>query len=162
MENWELSAQLDPTFPTVWRNLALARFNKQNRQEEALEYMERAFHLNENDERVLMELDQLYKRLQKPHQERLDFLQKYPALIARRDDLVLEEITLLNQTGNYKEAMKKLDAHKFHPWEGGEGKVPTQYQICRVELAKQALAQQHYGEAKRLLEQCLEYPEHLG
>ncbi|MBP3789217.1 MAG: DUF5107 domain-containing protein [Prevotella sp.] len=162
VENWELSAQLDPTFPTVWRNLALARFNKQNRQEEALEYMERAFHLNENDERVLMELDQLYKRLQKPHQERLDFLQKYPALIARRDDLVLEEITLLNQTGNYKEAMKKLDAHKFHPWEGGEGKVPMQYQICRVELAKQAISQQRYGEAKKLLEQCLDYPEHLG
>ena len=162
IENWELSAQLDSTFPTVWRNLALARFNKQDRQEEALEYMERAFHLDENDERVLMELDQLYKRLQKPHQERLDFLQKYPALIARRDDLVLEEITLLNQTGNYKEAMKKLDAHKFHPWEGGEGKVPMQYQICRVELAKQAISQQRYGEAKKLLEQCLDYPEHLG
>ena len=63
IENWELSAKLDPKFPTVWRNLALARFNKQNRQEEALEYMEKAFHLDENDERIFMELDQLYKRL---------------------------------------------------------------------------------------------------
>ncbi|MCR5180700.1 MAG: DUF5107 domain-containing protein, partial [Bacteroidaceae bacterium] len=162
IENWELSAQLDPTFPTVWRNLALARFNKQGREQEALGYMEKAFHLNEADERVLMELDQLYKRMQKPHSERLAFLQQYPQLVQRRDDLVLEEITLLNQTGNYKEAMQKLDAHKFHPWEGGEGKVSAQYQICRVELAKQAIAQQRYGEAKRLLEQCLDYPEHLG
>ena len=119
IENWEKAAKLDPEFPTVWRNLALARFNKQNRQDEALEYMEKAFHLDETDSRILMELDQLYKRLQKPHQERLDFLQQYPQQIAQRDDLVLEEITLLNQLGRYEEAMQKLDAHVFHPWEGG-------------------------------------------
>ena len=172
VENWELSAKLDPKFPTVWRNLALARFNKQDRQEEALEYMERAFHLDETDSRILMELDQLYKRLHKPHQERLDFLQQYPELIQQRDDLVLEEITLLNQLGRYEEAMQKLDAHQFHPWEGGEGKVPAQYQICRIEQAKCLLSEKGKVNsekfataqqmAKRLLEECLVYPSHLG
>ena len=162
IENWERSAELDPTFPTVWRNLALGRFNKQDKQQEALEYMERAFHLDENDERVLMELDQLYKRLHHPHAERLAFLQKYPELIRRRDDLVLEEITLLNQVGRYEEAMQKLDARTFHPWEGGEGKVPTQYQICRVELAKAAIIAKEYDKAVGLLSECLAYPRHLG
>ena len=169
IRNWECSAKLDPNFPIVWRNLALARFNKENRQDEALEYMEKAFHLDETDSRMLMELDQLYKRLHKPHQVRLDFLQKYPQLIQQRDDLVLEEITLLNQLGRYEEAMKKLDAHQFHPWEGGEGKVSSQYQICRVELAKQELAKQdkqerqdNINKAIRLLEECLEFPPHLG
>ena len=162
IENWELSARLDPQFPTVWRNLALGRFNKQDKQQEALEYMERAFRLNENDERVLMELDQLYKRLHHSHKERLAFLQKYPALIQRRDDLVLEEITLLNQTGRYEEAMQRLDARIFHPWEGGEGKVSTQYQICRVELAKKAICDKDYEKAIKLLNGCLEYPHHLG
>ena len=162
IENWELSARLDSQFPTVWRNLALGRFNKQDKQQEALEYMERAFHLDENDERVLMELDQLYKRLHHSHKERLAFLQKYPALIQRRDDLVLEEITLLNQTGRYEEAMQRLDARIFHPWEGGEGKVSTQYQICRVELAKKAICDKDYEKAIKLLNECLEYPHHLG
>ena len=162
IENWELSARLDPKFPTVWRNLALGRFNKQDRQQEALEYMERAFSLDENDERILMELDQLRKRLHHSHQERLTFLQKYPELIQRRDDLVLEEITLLNQTGRYEEAMQKLDAHIFHPWEGGEGKVSAQYQISRVELAKQALTRRDFESAVRLLSECLDYPHHLG
>ncbi len=163
IENWELSARLDTQFPTVWRNLALARFNKQEQQQEALEYMERAFHLDETDSRVLMELDQLYKRLQKPHAERLDFLRRYPHLIAQRDDLVLEEITLLNQLGRYEEALQKLDAHKFHPWEGGEGKVSGQYQLCRMEIAKRLLRDDpQSAEAKRLLEECLVYPPHLG
>jgi tetratricopeptide (TPR) repeat protein len=162
IENWERSAELDSNFPIVWRNLALARFNKQDRQDEALEYMEKAFHLNEKDSRMLMELDQLYKRLHKLHQARLDFLQKYSKLIQQRDDLVLEEITLLNQLGRYEEAMTKLDAHQFHPWEGGEGKVSSQYQICRVELAKQALVAKSYEKAISLLQECLEYPPHLG
>ena len=154
--------ELDPAFPTVWRNLALARFNKQGLQEEALQYMEKAFLLDENDERVLMELDQLYKRMHKPHTGRLVFMQQYPELIQRRDDLVLEEITLLNQTGDYEEAMRKLDAHTFHPWEGGEGKVTAQYQVCRVELAKKAIVAKDYEKAVTLLNECLEYPPHLG
>ena len=173
MENWNISAQTDPNFPTVWRNMALGTFNKLGQEDKAVEMMERAFALDENDERVLMELDQLYKRLHRPHNERLAFLQKYPELIQRRDDLVLEEITLLNQLGRHEEAMHKLDAHKFHPWEGGEGKVPAQYQICRVELAKRSLTPTHshkdrgvdtsaIEEAVKLLEECLVFPQHLG
>ena len=162
MENWQLSADIDPKFPTVWRNLALGTFNKLGKEEEALQMMERAFNLDQDDERILMELDQLYKRLHRPHAERLVFLQKYPDLIQRRDDLVLEEITLLNEVGRYEEAMQKLDAHIFHPWEGGEGKVPTQYQIARVELAKKAILDKNYEKAIKLLSECLEYPHHLG
>jgi tetratricopeptide (TPR) repeat protein len=179
IDNWELSARLDPSFPTVWRNLALARFNKQGRQEEAVEYMEKAFHLDPTDARMLMELDQLYKRMQRPHQMRLSFLRQYSKLIQQRDDLVLEEITLLNQLGCYDEAMAAFNKHRFHPWEGGEGKVSAQYQICRVEIAKRSLAhispsipEPHYPvdiplmseelKAIRLLQDCLSYPHSLG
>ena len=167
---WERSADIRPDHPAVWRNLALAAFNKQNDRQRAVILMERAFHSDETDSRILMELDQLYKVVQRPHVDRLKFLQQYPSLIAERDDLVLEEITLLNQVERYEESMQKLDAHKFHPWEGGEGKVPAQYQICRVEQAKRMLTQnpqeagrtENVDKALALLEQCLEYPHHLG
>ena len=162
MEAWEVAAKLDKSFPTVWRNLALAYFNKKDDQATAIEYMECAFDLDTTDARILMELDQLYKRVRRPHVERLAFLQQYPALIAQRDDLVLEEITLLNQIGEYEKAKALLDAHIFHPWEGGEGKVSAQYQLSRVELAKQALISNEYVKVVTLLEECLEYPFHLG
>lgn len=162
IELWRKSTELNPSFPTVWRNLALATFNKLDDTEAAVEMMERAFNLDTDDARILMELDQLYKRLGRDHAERLAFLEKYPELIKRRDDLLLEEITLLNLTGNYRRAMELLDGHIFHPWEGGEGKVPAQYQYSRVELAKQALAAGNATEAVKLLEECLVYPHHLG
>lgn len=161
-EAWERSAALDETFPTVWRNLALAYFNKRHNAAKALEYMERAFRLDPTDARILMELDQLYKRLQRPHRERLTRLEHYPELIDKRDDLLLEVITLLNQTGNYAQAKERLDAHVFHPWEGGEGKVAAQYQIARVEMAKNCIKAGRYNEAITLLEACLDYPPHLG
>lgn len=75
--------------------------------------MERAFQLNPADARILMELDQLYKRMCRPHAERLAFLEQYPELIMQRDDLVLEEITLLNQIGEYEKAKELLDDHIF-------------------------------------------------
>ena len=162
IEAWEASARLDAQFPTVWRNLALAYFNKKNEETKAVEYMERAFRLDTTDARILMELDQLYKRICRSHTERLAFLQKYSELVSQRDDLILEEITLLNQMGECKQAKELLDAHIFHPWEGGEGKVSGQYQFARVELAKKALAATDYKDAIVLLEECLEYPHHLG
>lgn len=162
MQAWEMSASLDANFPTVWRNLALGYFNKQGQEQKAIDCMERAFKLDKTDARILMELDQLYKRVQRSHTERLAFLQQYPELVASRDDLLLEKITLLNQLGKYTEAKILLDSHTFHPWEGGEGKVPTQYQFARTELAKQAIAENRNDEAIVLLEECLEYPPHLG
>jgi len=163
---WEMSARLDDKFPGVWRNLALARFNKQGRSDEALDYMERAFSLDQTDARMLMELDQLRKRMHVEPRERLDQLQAHQELIAQRDDLVLEEVTLLNQLGRFDEAMHKLDQRRFHPWEGGEGKVTAQYQLCRVEQAKRLMAgapgKQSLQQAIGLLEQCLDYPPHLG
>ncbi|MBR4845545.1 MAG: DUF5107 domain-containing protein, partial [Bacteroidaceae bacterium] len=170
-ENWELSAERDPNFPTVWRNLALYYYNKEKNREKALACMERAFHLDETDGRILMELDQLYKVTGKPHAERLEFLEKYPTLITQRDDLLLEQITLLNQLNRYDEAIPLLDGHIFHPWEGGEGKVPAQYQYARVEKAKKILNKplsespiqdSELKEAITLLEECLTYPHHLG
>lgn len=162
---WEKAQTLAPAFPTVWRNLALAYFNKRHDREKALLCMEKAFGLDNTDARIFMELDQLYKRIGKAHAERLALYAKHPELSGKREDLLLEYVTLLNQTGRYDEAMRIIDSSKFHPWEGGEGKVPAQYQLARVELAKQCLAEGGkvaIEKALTLLGQCLEYPHHLG
>jgi tetratricopeptide (TPR) repeat protein len=159
---WEKSVKIDESFPTVLRNLSLASFNKLHLEAKAVEYLEKAFSLDTSDSRILMELDQLYKRLCRPHKDRLAFLDKYFHLVEQRDDVYLEYITLCNQLGNYTKAIELIDRHIFHPWEGGEGKVPAQYQLARVELAKQLMNQNEYQQAIKLLNECLEYPHNLG
>ncbi|MDR2919463.1 MAG: DUF5107 domain-containing protein [Tannerella sp.] len=159
---WEQSQQLDDTFPTVLRNLSLAYFNKLNKKEEAIRLLEKAFALDTADARLLMELDQLYKRLNRPHQERLAFLDQYKETVWKRDDLYLEYITLLNQLGRYHEAMQLIDQHKFHPWEGGEGKTTKQFTICKTHLAKEAIKNKDYEKALLLLNDTDVYPHNLG
>jgi len=159
---WELSASINPDYPVVLRNLALASFNKQKDVPKAVSLLEKAYSLNENDARILMELDQLRKRLNVPHAERLAFLEARMKIVLQRDDLYLEFVTLQNQLGQYGEAKAMIDKRKFHPWEGGEGKVTGQYVLCRLELAKKAIAASKYEEAIALLNETDVYPDNLG
>lgn len=162
IECWEQSVRIEDGFPTAHRNLSLAYYNKRNDAGKALRSMEKAFSLDTTDARVLMELDQLYKRLNRDHTERLDFLNKHLPLVEQRDDLYLERITLYNQLGDHLNARRLLGAHKFHPWEGGEGKVTAQHIICHLELAKQAAGAGKYEDALQLLNQAENYPSNLG
>ncbi len=159
---WERSAELDASFATVRRNLGLAYFNKREDPEKALACFEKAFRLNPADARVFFELDQLYKRLNHPPASRLARLQAHFDLVEQRDDLYLEYVILLNLAGRPRDAYQALLARRFHPWEGGEGKVTGQYVFSLVELARAALAA---GEAQRavdLLTQAQSYPQNLG
>ena len=69
---WELSAQTDPDFATVHRNLSLAYYNKCHDAQRAREEMEKAFALNTSDVRIFLELDQLYKKLGWTFEQRLE------------------------------------------------------------------------------------------
>ncbi len=159
---WEQSINANKDFATAYRNLSLACYNKQNNPKKALEYLEKAFSLNTDDARVLMELDQLYKIKSKPFEERLQLLNRYLPLVVQRDDLYLERITLYNNIGEYEKAKELLSQRRFHPWEGGEGKVIGQFLLSHLELAKIALIKKDFTAAINLLNELEDYPENLG
>ena len=162
IECWENSVRIADHFPTVHRNLSLAYYNKLNDPGKALDSLEKAFSLDQTDARVLMELDQLYKKLSRDHKERLQFLEEHLSLVEKRDDLYVERITLYNHLKKYQKAKDLLSDYKFHPWEGGEGKVIIQYIICHLELAKQSIDAGNYNEALQLLTHAENYPSNLG
>ena len=159
---WERARELDPNFPTVHRNLGLAYYNQRHDPQAALQAFETAFELAPTDARVLFELDQLRKRINRPPAERLPHLERHEALVAKRDDLTLERVTLLNLLGEPYQAHQLLMARRFHPWEGGEGKVTGQYVASLLELARRALEQGEPARALDHLQRASAYPEHLG
>lgn len=160
--NWERSAALDEQFPTVHRNLALAYFNKQQDSGKALKALEKAFSLDQTDARVLMELDQLYKRLGYEPARRLETLEECRKLVDERDDLYLEYASLFNALGEHEKAYELIMARTFHPWEGGEGKVTGQYVYSLTEMARKAIGEGEYEKAVDLLNRAQVYPENLG
>lgn len=162
IELWERSRNLDEKFPTTHRNLALAYYNKKNDPQAARDEMEEAYKLDVTDARVLMELDQLYKKLGETNEFRMNNLENHWDTVLKRDDLYLESVALLNAMGKYEKAKERLCQRKFHPWEGGEGKVPAQYVFCRKQLALQAINAKEYARAITLLKEAQMYPENLG
>ncbi|MDG3581091.1 DUF5107 domain-containing protein [Galbibacter pacificus] len=162
MSCWEKSIAIDSGFATIHRNLSLAYFNKKKDAEQALKSLEKAFKLDPTDARILMELDQLYKRLNYDLVFRLSFLEANLELVIQRDDVYLERINLYNLLGKHEKAFTLIKNRKFHPWEGGEGKVTGQYVTCLVEMAKNAIHKDHHENAINYLEQAQFYPDNLG
>jgi tetratricopeptide (TPR) repeat protein len=159
---WQRSSAIDDSFPTVLRNLGIAVFNKIGDHKAALEYFEKAFNLNQADARILMELDQLYKRLNFDSPLRLALLKKHQDTSEIRDDIYLEIAALHNFAGDYEVAYEHLMNRKFHPWEGGEGKVSWHYIYCLVEMAKVNIEKGDYNKAITHLDEAQEYPHNLG
>ncbi|MBQ7371699.1 MAG: DUF5107 domain-containing protein [Blautia sp.] len=155
---WEDSEAKNDTFPTVLRNLSIAYYNKRGDAGKALEKLEKAFALDTTDARVFLELDQLYKKLDRSVEERLGNYEKYAigtqhpkerggytgesdavSLVKQRDDLMIEYVTLLNSAGRYQECYDTIMGHTFRPWEGAEGKVSAQYKAALVQMAKKKI-----------------------
>ncbi|MBN1795146.1 MAG: DUF5107 domain-containing protein [Sedimentisphaerales bacterium] len=162
IDAWEKSAALDDGFPTVHRNLGLAYYNKRHDPARARRAYEKAYSLDCSDARVFYEMDQLYKKLGKSPDERLAFMEAHHNVLPLRDDLYIEYIWLLNQTGEYEKALEHLLKHNFHPWEGGEGKVIGAYVFVLTAIAKGCIQNDWYKEAINYLQKTQKYPENLG
>ncbi len=161
------ATEINVNFATAHRNLALIYFNKKLDKEQARLRMEQAFRLDTTDARILLELDQLYKKCGVGVEERIKIYEEHLELVLERDDLYTEYVTLHNLSGNYETALGLIGEHKFHPWEGGEGKISSQYvtsltQLARLKLQSEELASEDVNLAISYLEEALTYPENLG
>ena len=162
IELWERSTDLNQDFPTVWRNLSLAYFNKNQAPQKALDCIHKAFELDDSDARVFMEYDQLLKKLNTPTEQRLLLFEKYEHLVEQRDDLYVEYVALLNLHEQYDKAYQQIMARQFHPWEGGEGKVTGQYEMTTKALATQLLDKGEVEKSMNWLRKAQDYPHSLG
>jgi tetratricopeptide (TPR) repeat protein len=162
IQHWERSCQIDASFAIPWRNLGIAWHNVRGNAERALECYEKAFRADPSDARLLYELDQLCKRTGIPPAKRLSRLEINRSLVDFRDDLVVELVTLYNQTDESKKALQLLSDRRFHPWEGGEGLVSGQYVRAHLLIGRQALKTGGASEALKHFEAARNYPENLG
>jgi len=159
---WECSCQIDPQFSIPWRNLGIAWFNVRKNPGRALECYEKAFRAEPSDARLLYELDQLCKRMGTPPERRLSKLEEHRDLVDQRDDLVVELVTLCNQTRKTAQALQILSSRRFHPWEGGEGLVSGQYVAAHLLMGRELLEAREPSEALAHFQAARVYPKNLG
>ncbi len=159
---WERSAELDPAFSIVWRNLGIGYFNILRQPARARLAYDRAFQANPADARLLYERDQLWKRLGEAPARRLRELEKRLDLVRRRDDLSVELCSLYNQTSQHAKALELVGSRHFQPWEGGEGGPLGQWVRSHLALGRAALAAGQSARAREHFEAALTAPRNLG
>ena len=161
--HWRAAAELDGAFSIPFRNLGIAEFNVLHDAAAATEMYQRAFKANPEDARVLYEWDQLKKRtgIASPV-DRRQFLELQRHLIAHRDDLTVEYVTLLNQSDEWQAALDHLAKRRFSPWEGGEGLVSAQFVFAHRALGQASLVAGNPADALAHFETARRYPENLG
>ncbi|MBO4287680.1 MAG: DUF5107 domain-containing protein [Kiritimatiellae bacterium] len=159
---WKRATRLDPAFPTAWRNLGVALWNVRRDAKGALAAYRKAMKADPEDARLVAEYDQLCEKYKVAAEKRRAFLAGRLPLVLSRDDASVQYVTVLNDLGMYEEALKVLASRRFHPWEGGEGKVLRQYTRAHLELGFKALGRQANGKALEHAEKALDTPENLG
>jgi tetratricopeptide (TPR) repeat protein len=136
---WESGVQDDPLFAPLHRNLGLAYLNQQSDPKKARQAYERAVELAPSDARLAYEYDQLRRKLNDAPAIRLAALEKNLGLVLTRDDFCVEYVSLLNLQEQYEGALELLTTRRFHPWEGGEGKVLAQYRVAQIGIGRKEL-----------------------
>ena len=159
---WERATRLAPDFPTAWRNLGVALWNVRRDGAAAMEAYARAMAADPADARLVAEYDQLREKCKVAVAERLSFLEAHRRLVLSRDDATVQYVTCLNDLGRHDEALDVLSKHRFHPWEGGEGKVLKQYTRAHLELGFKALARGDFAAALDHADKSFDTPQNLG
>ncbi len=162
VELWESAAAARTEIPQVYRNLAIARWNLDRDGEGAAELYAQARRLDPADARLVSESDQLAAKRNRPMAGRLAFLELHRDLVLSRDDSTVSYLNLLNISGRAAEALEWMLTRRFHPWEGGEGRVVRQYIQSRLLLGCEALAAADPGGALEQFRAALEVPANLG
>ena len=159
---WQRATTLDPSFPTAWRNLGVALWNVRRDGAKAREAYLKAIECDGNDARLVAEYDQLCEKCRIPAAERIAFLAARMPLVLSRDDATVQYVTLLNDLSRQNEALAILSSHRFHPWEGGEGKVLKQWTRAHLDLGFAALDAKDYASALDHAEKAFATPQNLG
>lgn len=159
---WKRAVQADPTFPTALRNLGIAAWNVEGNATAALRWYRKALKADPADARLLAEYDQLCGKAGVAEGKRLNLLLRHRDLVTQRDDCTVQLATLLNAVGQSEDALDLLLSRRFHPWEGGEGKVLRQYTEAHLRLGRSTLEAGEPELALRHATLAFETPENLG
>jgi tetratricopeptide (TPR) repeat protein len=163
IREWEAARDLDPAYPVVHRNLALAWAAQPGGMDRAIAALQTAHQRAPEDARYCLELDQLYEASGASIEKRLAFLEKNHRVVATRDDALAREIALLVEAGRLERALELLKSRQFHVWEGaGRTAVHGSFVEAHLALGHRHFAAKRYREALAEYAAALEYPVNLG
>lgn len=161
---WEKSAQIDPSFAMVQRNLAIAWSQRPggNDLKKAISAMEKAVALPDASPLHFAELDELYQAAGTPPQQRLKMLERHQAQVAARAEALSREIALVVLAGRPDEAIRLMSGRRFEVWEGGSLSVADDWVNAHLLRGRQHAAAGRWKEALADYEAAGRVPDNVS
>jgi tetratricopeptide (TPR) repeat protein len=159
---WEKARSLDPSLGVVHRNLGWGYQRHKGQVDAAIVSYEKAISQHADDPRFYLELDDLYERANREPAQRLAMLDKNPAIVSQRKDLLIRRISLLIQNAKYDQAIQLLSDNRFFISEGGGRELGDAYVDA---LVLRGLLRFKKGQAQAALKDFQaagQYPENLS
>ncbi|HEY3380908.1 MAG TPA: DUF5107 domain-containing protein [Vicinamibacterales bacterium] len=153
---WDVARRLDPKIPTLHRNMGMTVLYALGQPRQAAEVLSEGLRSDPLNPDIYLALDQALSLLQRPAEERLRALDRYPDPANLPSPLVFKRALGLVEAGRADESAKML-AGRFFPRE----EFGTNVRQVHVEVAEQralALARQHRCEEAVAIVQRLEQP----
>ncbi|MFO7448147.1 MAG: DUF5107 domain-containing protein [Ignavibacteriaceae bacterium] len=119
IELWEKSRDIDESFYIVHRNLAQAYEEVQKDITKAMKSMELAVESNNDDPRLLFEMDKLYEKNKESSEKKYALLSNNTETAKKRTETMLRLATRAVEIGKYDEALEILLNNEFPQFEGG-------------------------------------------
>ena len=158
---WEKSASLDPSFPIVHRNLAVAYSHRKDGIDRAIGSLEKAVSLEPKYPLHFFELDELYEAAGVAPGKRLALLEQNHNVVAGRDDAVAREVALKVAMGKYDDAIHLMTGRRFSVWEGGNLNVADDWTNAHLLRGQQAFAARRYEQALADFQAATRIPDNL-
>jgi tetratricopeptide (TPR) repeat protein len=158
---WERSASLDPSFPIVQRNLAVAYSHRKDGIERALASLEKAVSLEPKYPLHFFELDELYEGAGIAPGKRLALLEQNHNVVAGRDDALAREVALKVVMGKYDDAIHLMTGRRFSVWEGGNLNVADDWTNAHLLRGQQLFAARRHEQALADFQAATRIPDNL-
>ena len=157
---WQEAVQGLEAYDVVYRNLALAAWQREKNYPQAIELFEKALALNPQNQDLYLHLDDLYKTMDMAVQ-RQRLLEKIKALPEVREDVRKRSILILVDLGHFEEALRIMQTEKFVPLEMDQS-FHDLYVRALLGRAEGAMESGQVQQAIIDYQKALEYPGNLG
>lgn len=158
---WQKALQLDDKKAIYHRNLAFVYGNALGKTDRAIEEIETAIALNNNDPLYFAEEDKLYELARKSPAFRLKTLANHLSTVYRSEPSLRRYLALNNFFFQYDTVINILNREHFHVAEGAIENVHTFWSDAYRMKGEMLLKKQNPEEAISMFKKMLEFPRNL-
>jgi tetratricopeptide (TPR) repeat protein len=135
-------------------------YHAQSNLQKAREAYQAGLKANPAAGKIIVELGQINKELNLPHDEQIDFFENNIAVTKTYNQAVSQLVELYVLTGRYNDALNYLQKTHFNSWEGRYG-IHQLWVQSNIKLGDMEMNDKNYNEALKYYQQSLEYPLNL-